>query len=230
MSFFHKDWKSIYDLKRLKFSKKNSLIQKYKIISLGWDCLPRKLLTQWGIKPTKAEGEMSYPFDLAMHNLHYVIKILENDFQEYLTKIVYFPEKKEWYNDIYHVIYNHDETLSQKEEFIGRYYKRINNFHHVIKNFDNLIFIYHALPDDLVSDIYKLLQILTKLVKEKNFHLIVISETWQTLDKLPHFSLCYAPYPAPKYVWWEKTYNLDRLKYETRLIKKIFKIIKKVIK
>lgn len=35
-------------------------------INMGNFCLPRSFLTEWGIKPRKASGELSMPFDL-MH-------------------------------------------------------------------------------------------------------------------------------------------------------------------
>ena len=42
--------------------------KKYEIVSLGVNCLPRTILTRHGIKPRKADGELSCPFDLVFKN------------------------------------------------------------------------------------------------------------------------------------------------------------------
>ena len=66
-----------YNKIREKFILKYSHWQKkVKIVSLGWDCLPRTIFTWWGIKKTKENGELSYPFDLSMHNLSSTIKCI----------------------------------------------------------------------------------------------------------------------------------------------------------
>lgn len=53
--------------------------KKYEIISLGQNCLPRTILTRWNIKPSKAQGELSCPFNLVKHELprisYYIILV-----------------------------------------------------------------------------------------------------------------------------------------------------------
>lgn len=52
--------------------------QNFHVISLGTNCFPRMTLNLWGLKPRKAEGEPSMPFDLSVHPLPVVVKYLKN--------------------------------------------------------------------------------------------------------------------------------------------------------
>jgi aminoglycoside phosphotransferase len=36
------------------------------VVSFGYDCLPRTISAKWGLKRTRALGEKSCPFDLAV--------------------------------------------------------------------------------------------------------------------------------------------------------------------
>ena len=65
----------------------------YEIVSLGTNCLPRTILTRAGIKPTKAEGELSTPFDLVAHKLSNIVHYLQTDFSDYFDDI-YFDIRK----------------------------------------------------------------------------------------------------------------------------------------
>lgn len=52
--------------------------QNFHVISLGTNCFPRMTLNLWGLKPRKAEGEPSMPFDLSVHPLPVVVKYLKD--------------------------------------------------------------------------------------------------------------------------------------------------------
>ena len=67
--------------------------KKVEIVSLGINCLPRTVLTRNRIKPRKAEGELSCPFDLALHILPNIVHYLETDFCDYFSDI-YFEIRK----------------------------------------------------------------------------------------------------------------------------------------
>ena len=49
--------------------------EKDKYITLGVNCFPRTKLTKFGIKAKKADGELSYPFDLCAIQLESVAQI-----------------------------------------------------------------------------------------------------------------------------------------------------------
>lgn len=201
---------------------------KYKIISLGWDCFSRTLPTWYGIKPMREQGELSYPFDLAMHTLPGILKILQNDFADYLEDIEFEEATKMWHNHKYHIKYNHDETLTSVEEFRARYNKRIENFYNIINNEKNVFFIYHTLPSDKPEEIVKLYKEVQRLRNDKNFQLIVITHTLSELPHLPHISLCYEPLPWENYSWWEEDHlTLQGVEFEHKIANRIIEIIKK---
>ena len=72
----------------------------YYIVSLGLNCFVRILTTCWKIKRHKADGELSMPFDLAVHNLPALIDmtvILTRKWAVGLIAVIIlnmFPKKK----------------------------------------------------------------------------------------------------------------------------------------
>ena len=209
------------------YIKNHSQNKDYKIISLGWDCFSRTLPTWYGLKPTKDKGELSHPFDLAMHTLPNIIKILQNHFADYLDNVYYDEATQLWINNKYHIKYNHDNGLSL-DEFKNRYTKRIENFYQTIHDAKNVFFIYHALNDDKQEDILQLVRELQNICDKTHFHLIVISHKWKKLLHCQNITLCYQPYPWKNYSWWENDHLTSQgVKFEHAIIDKLLKIIQK---
>lgn len=200
-----------------------------KIISLGWDCFSRTLPTWYGIKPTKDQGKLSYPFDLAMHTLPNIIKILQNRFVDYLDDVSYDETLKLWKNNKYGFKYNHDEGLNL-EEFKSRYTKRIQNFYQTICTSRNIFFIYHALGNDQPEDILRLNDVLQQICEETHYCLIVISHKWKKLPPCSNVSLCYQPLPWKNYSWWQQDHLTPQgIKFEHAIIDKLVKIMRKYL-
>ena len=65
---------------------------KFHVISLGTNCFARMTLNLWGVKPRKADGEPSMPFDLSVHPLSVVTAYLKGRFEGYFDKIEYDKE------------------------------------------------------------------------------------------------------------------------------------------
>ncbi len=68
--------------------------KKVEIVSLGVNCLPRTILTRHGIKPSKAQGELSCPFDLVYHPLPTIIYNLKTEFRDYLSDLYFVVRKR----------------------------------------------------------------------------------------------------------------------------------------
>jgi len=100
----------------------------FNFISLGCNCFPRTVLTWWNMKPKKSEGEMSMPFDLAIHPIDSIIKILKNNFSDYLDNLQFDSNTGYWHNTKYNIVFNHDQTLVNENDFKQRYLARIDNF------------------------------------------------------------------------------------------------------
>jgi tetratricopeptide (TPR) repeat protein len=188
----------------------------YKLISLGFDCLPRTIATRWGIKPSRLQGEKSCPFDLAFHSYSNIYHLLKNDFQDYLDPqylqtIPYdlYPNKSIVFNTKYFCKFNHEYGESwQKNNFLNfreRYRQRIENFYDYLHS-NPILFILNLpydrpafIPTELVDiiarkfpDLYfKILVINTNLNDGEN-HLQ--SEDSRILSE-------YIPLPSSAYQW-----------------------------
>lgn len=163
--------------------KKNKANNNYTIISLGKHCLPRTVLTEQGLKPTKLQGEPSYPFDLAVHPISSVIHFLETDFSDYFDDLFFNKELKIWENRKYYAHYNHDADCDENDEekLIVRFKNRIENFRKTILNKNTFIFFVIASVEKEDS-LNKLYSILKKLRNNINFKLLVIDMSCK-LDK-----------------------------------------------
>ena len=67
---------------------------KYEIVSLGTNCLPRTVLTRGNIKPSKSDGELSCPFDLVSHPLETIVHCLETNFNDYFDDLFFQIRKR----------------------------------------------------------------------------------------------------------------------------------------
>lgn len=60
-----------------------------KIVSLGYDCCMRTILTKLKYKPSKKEGELSMPFDLTIHPYETMCEFIQTDFRDYFEDITW---------------------------------------------------------------------------------------------------------------------------------------------
>ena len=63
------------------------------IIPLGQNCMPRTILTRWGIKKRKFFGELTYPFDFAVFGMPEITKTLKTDFNEFFNDFMHLFKK-----------------------------------------------------------------------------------------------------------------------------------------
>ena len=63
--------------------------ERYHLVSLGYNCFGRMTFNYWGLKPRKADGEKTMPFDISVHPLSTVIKLLQTRFADYFDNMVY---------------------------------------------------------------------------------------------------------------------------------------------
>lgn len=183
-----------YALTTLKASQENlNTLGKYnyKIISLGGDCLPRTILTKWGIKPSKAQGELSCPFDLSVHSYSSICQLLKTDFQDYLNlddlqvisrpKVHYgIPMPK---NTKYNCIFNHERgefwVKDNFQNLINRYQQRISNFNNYI-NSNPVLFVFHDEKGIFTKD---LSAILHQKYSEATYKLLVINTSGKQYEE-----------------------------------------------
>ena len=125
-----------------------------KYVTLGTNCFPRTKLTKFGIKAKKADGELSYPFDLCFIPLKSVSDILQNDFIDYYDGLTFDNDKNIWTNKKYDIFYWHDKNIDF-ENFKIRYNNRIENFKSILSSVENINFISVIFNEDYDENLYK---------------------------------------------------------------------------
>lgn len=120
-----------------------------RFVSLGFDCLPRTLLTRWGFKRSAKLGEKSMPFDLAVHAAHGVEAIIAGDFDFYQNGPLTFDAKaRHAVYPLYGVSLNHeigDQFYADEwNELRARYKARADNFRAMLADDAPVMFVHHA--------------------------------------------------------------------------------------
>lgn len=216
----------------------------HNIISLGDNCLPRNIMTKYGLKRTKSKGELTYPFDLSIHPASSVSKLISTSFKDYFDPEQYSIEYGHPINKELGIMFNHERDSFFREnnyaQLIARYEKRSNNFTHALDNEHN-IFVLHC---SSISGISELLEsIRSRNNSQDNLrdnHLIVIytgkpdsniTTKFLTLsdDKLK-IHWINAPLPYQSYCWFKIDDFIDKrgLDFETKIIERLERIIIKI--
>ena len=176
----------------------------YQIISLGSNCLPRRLLTTYGIKPSKEEGELTCPFDLCVTPIKAVIEILKNNFSDFFDDIEFNTEKGFWVNKKYKIDFNHDKD--SKKDFVERFQKRIQNFKMLINNNKYTYFVYFNEKKVSESKINKLNSIIKMLKNDTTYQLIIIDIWNSKLESHDNIEIVSVlnPYDNFHEDWWTR--------------------------
>ena len=207
----------------------------YNIISLGYDCSVRSILTDWGLKPTKAMGELSYPFDLSFSPHQGVLGVLQNGFKDFFDNLSFNHETHLWENKQYGFYYNHDMdcTENDREKFVIRFKNRIQNFYKILDSDIPIIFVAYIQKGKTknIKIIYKIFRLLKEKRKNKKSYLVVLSEKAQFLfPKNTYILRIHVPFS--KYIWWkpEMRYSYDGAKFESEIAHKFYKVVQKILK
>lgn len=129
------------------------------------------------LKPLKAAGEKTYPFDLAFFNsVDAVTELIDTKFKNFYAGLEYDKEKKYWFNNKWDAIFNHEIDFT-KNQFKERYDRRIK---HLYEDFEDkslykffILATYSQLPVLILDNLIKTLH---KYNPEGNFILILISQ------------------------------------------------------
>lgn len=119
------------------------------VISLGEDCFSRTIATHWGLKRSSKLGEKSHPFDLAVHPLASIVRLLVSDFDSYMEvpDLFFDAEKKITFDRRLSISFNHEvgEQYSANNFDLLRstYERRIANFRRDLETAQNPVFLFH---------------------------------------------------------------------------------------
>lgn len=150
----------------------------YKIIPLGTYCLPRVIATLNKLKPTKEQGELSCPFDLAFFNdINKNNELIKTKFEKFFDNIEYNEEKQCFINKELNIIFNHDKNTSP-ETFTENYKNRINNFYNYLSDDKSYkYFLLSSFGYVTNKQIDELFEILKTYIPSNNFSIILINQS-----------------------------------------------------
>lgn len=162
-----------------------------KCISLGEGCLPRTLMTRWGLKPNKAMGELTHPFDLSVHPALAIPEILRNRFSDYLSleNLDVCPANKWILNTKYKVSFNHENSAefiaNDFEAFRERYIRRVDAFlRDIASSRSSLFFIHMNFADHKTFEtcLNQLMEILPVVTRGRDFKVIALNPGTERID------------------------------------------------
>ena len=148
-------------------------------LALGFDCLPRTMLTKYGIMPPRSEGTITGPFDLAVHPLASVISLVNTGFSQYADPDAYVLNDNHLpYHRHLGITFNHEKSLDLFQgSFRGLrevYHRRSANFLSLCKC-TSTVFVAHVRHVDMHL-LPSLRDALDRISSKKN-KLIVITES-----------------------------------------------------
>ncbi|MCJ2094465.1 papain-like cysteine peptidase [Methylobacterium sp. J-072] len=129
----------------------NDRLQSINIISLGSDCLPKTLITKWGLRKSRLLGEKTLPFDLVYATPNATAKILADDFAGLLDpeKIVIHEGLNVPWIPSRRFCFNHEGAdefrINNYAALISRYEERIRRFKKMLSNGKPTIFLWNVL-------------------------------------------------------------------------------------
>ena len=186
---------------------------KFHIISLGTNCFVRMTLNLWELKPRKAEGEKTMPFDLSIHSLDSILYFLKNDFINYFDDISFDEQNQFWINPKYNIKFVHDK-INDRQLFENRYKARIENFHLALRDNKPCLFICHIQGNSDASWINNLYETLQNKCTNKNFKLIlaIFNGVAENCDK--NIKIYARNFPYENYLYMDKNVKFTQLGYE----------------
>ena len=168
---------------------------KYHLVSLGYNCFGRMTFNYWNLKPRKADGEKTMPFDISAHPLNTVIDVLQNRFSDYFEDIEYSDKDNCWINKKYNITFVHDHE-NDKSLFENRYKTRVANFYEVINDKIPTLFFCYTDKEPDVSGINKLSDTLSEICAHKKHKLVYMIFNHAIPDGIDErVSLYHANYP-----------------------------------
>ncbi len=188
--------------------------KKVEIVSLGVNCLPRTFLTRNGIKPSKAQGELSCPFDLVKHPFDSIIYNLDNNFENY-TDDLFFVLRKRFIFDFRQkglwqkpdgTIFFHDKDCKAKDldKLKTRITKRIENFRSITKSERPVLFVICIYENtDKIEELYTVLKTIRQ---DRKFTLAILNFS----DKIIQTPNAYVLNLIPPYKNYSAKWNITR--------------------
>ena len=212
-------------------------MKKIRVISLGDNCFARYIVTKAGIKPTKDDGELSMPFDLAVHFPRYIPWLIKHHFRGYLKGFVFNAKdnvytvfvRKHLFGKKHYVAWlNHDTDIQGDiQKLQERYIKRIKNFYNALTANAVFLFVQNV---GTPYDAHELIDVLDDMVDD--YYLVLLDVTGKMTDMYnrKNVKIIHCPYPHENYIWYdsEQRNKPDGIKFENDIVKELQTFYEKI--
>lgn len=192
------------------------------VVSLGCDCVSRAVLARWGLKKTAKLGELTGPFDLAVHPPESICDLVLGGFADYMepAQLEYEAADQVCVNRRYVAHFNHevgpDYAADEFAKLREIYARRIANFHEVVADPRPLALVAHVphfidLFPGRVASLRRVRDHLAERRAAATTLVIVQSvapgQTAMAAEETDDFVLRAVPLPTAEYVWhWPQCY------------------------
>lgn len=145
--------------------------ERYHLLSLGYNCFGRMTFNYWGLKPRKADGEKTMPFDISVHPLDTVTALLQNRFAGYFDNLEYSLKDNCWKNTGLNITFVHDHE-NDRHLFEERYKTRIDNFYQAVEDDKPCLFFAYADKEVSAESINRLYAAVSEICAHKPCKLV----------------------------------------------------------
>lgn len=207
---------SVWDMLNRNYALRKKYGSQFKIVSLGWSCLPRTLATFTMLKAGKKAGEKSMPCDLALTPPAALAQFLRSDFQNYISGKSFFDTKNGyWISDTEEggsFVHDKDCGADDYRKLADRYHARINNFREALNFPGTVLFLMHKATHVLyqevnhsVNDFEAVFREIKRIRGDKPFKILLFScDHNDTTSDVNGAELIRLPWPDAKYIWHHK--------------------------
>lgn len=201
---------------------------KYKIISLGENCMGRTIPTKFGLKPTKIYGEKTLITDqIFFHSINDLIKLWNNNFEDLLEGVYYSDKKSAWVLPKYSSFAPHEFKLSIND-FRLTINKRIKNFYEVCQTDKYAIFVRFQSEATNITEIKALADKIKSTRGNKPFRLLFINHNTPITGFVDN-NIIIVNYPMTlSYKWTNELFTDEGKKFCAAVIEPLKEIIAKI--
>jgi hypothetical protein len=239
VTYYHDYIKNVVKIRSENLDKYASS-EKYNIISLGLDCLPRSICAKYGLIVSRKNGRMTCPFDLAVHSFAGMLHALQLGFCNYGDVENFSINNNGYVHDCkYSAVFNHDSEYVKLTNGFDQFSKKIKNR---IKSFETYvlapgfkIFFAHLPYSTSPDDATKISNIIKHRYSIKDFVVFALSTSILNTKKRKIKLECgywhCIPIPASNYLWHDANYYAtdQGVEFELKILDELLEIIDAVI-
>lgn len=200
------------------------------VISIGANCLPKVVLTRWGLMRSREAGGLTFPLDLCLTSDDGALRTVISDFANlYDPRHLSVEAGTDWIrNDVIDAVFNHEPGPEWRAHgyarLRARYAQRAARFRKVLANGKQSVFVYcsHTNFTDTTREL--LIEVTERLGAKSRAGVsvlaIVTGKTETDLSSQGRMRIMNHPLPEPSYIFHQPESYLSAagVEFERRII------------